>query len=75
MRQFKVGDRVRFRGKGISCHTLNPQFYPINGTIGNIISKVGKYDAAVQWPECSTSNDDSWYAPLECLELVADDPT
>ena len=75
MHQFKVGDRVRFKGEGATCHTFEPRFYPIDGTIGTIVGKTGKYDAAVQWPEGSTSKDDIWWAPLGCLEVVEDDTT
>lgn len=74
MHKFKVGDRVRFKGMGDTCHAYAPRYYPKDGTIGNITSKIGKYDAFVQWPEGSTSMDDIWCAPLDCLELVENDP-
>lgn len=75
MQQFKVGDRVRFKGVGAACHVQQPRFYPQDGTIGTIIFHGIYTGACVQWPEGSTSRDDKWWVFPECLELVADDPT
>lgn len=71
MHQFKVGDRVRFKGMGDACHAVLPEFYPVDGTIGTISwPGLGDYEARVQWPKGSTSETDEWWAFVECLELV-----
>lgn len=76
MHQFKVGDRVRFKGMGDACHAKMPEYYPEDGTIGIVsIAPDDDDEVYVQWPEGSTSGDDMWWAFPECLELVADDPT
>ena len=69
MQQFKVGDRVRFKGMGDACHAKMPEYYPKDGTIG-IVSIASNDEVYVQWPEGSTSKDDMWWAFPECLELV-----
>lgn len=71
MQQFKVGDRVRFKGMGNACHTVTPEFYPKDGTIGTVsIASDDDYEVYVQWPKGSTSEEDMWWAFVECLELV-----
>ncbi len=71
MHQFKVGDRVRFTGTGDACHKKLPEFYPEDGTIGTISCPgSGDYEVRVQWPKGSTSEEDEWWAFVECLELV-----
>lgn len=71
MHQFKVGDRVRFKGMGDACHAKMPEWYPKDGTIGTVINASTDDDEVyVQWPEGSTSGEDVWWAFVECLELV-----
>lgn len=71
MHQFKVGDRVRFKGMGDACHTRLPEFYPKDGTIGTVIDTPDDDgEAYVRWPKGSTSKEDMWWAFVECLELV-----
>lgn len=75
MYQFKVGDRVRFKGMGDVCHAKLPEYYPKNGTIGIVsFASADDDEVNVQWPKGSTSGDDLWWAFPEYLELVADDP-
>lgn len=74
MYQFKVGDRVRFKGMGDACHAKLPQSYPEDGTIGIVLTTCTiNGEAYVQWSEGSTSAKDMWWAFPECLEVVEDD--
>lgn len=71
MHQFKVGDRVRFKGMGDACHAKFPEYYPKDGTIGIVSNVIPDDDeVCVQWPKGSTSGDDMWWALEEYLELV-----
>lgn len=75
MHQFEIGDRVRFKGMGEACHAKMPEWYPKDGTIGTVLVAFTDDDEVyVQWPKGSTSENDKWWAFVECLELVADDP-
>jgi len=72
MHQFKVGDRVRFKGAAPCTHKEMPEYYPTDGTIGVVtVAAPDKDDEVlVQWPKGSTSEDDEWWALLSCLEVV-----
>lgn len=73
MKTFKIGDRVRFRSEGYDLHSLEPFFYPVDGTAGTItqIDDEGT-TARVQWEHGSTSGNDEWWAAYDCLELIAE---
>jgi len=78
MHQFKVGDRVRFKGADPCTHKKMPEYYPADGTIGVVtiaVDPMEEDEVLVQWPEGSTSGDDEWWALISLLEVVEDDAT
>ena len=70
MSKFNVGDKVRCLGKH---HNIDPDFYPENGTVGEIIREVPNDNTQaykVWWKAGSTSGDDRWWAYNDDIELV-----
>ena len=70
MSKFNVGDKVRCLGKH---HNIYPDFYPENGTVGEIIREVPNNNTQaykVRWKAGSTSGDDRWWAYNDDIELV-----
>lgn len=63
----KIGDKVRYIGKG---HKEMPEFYPEIGTVGTIVKDSGDTDWYIQWPKGSTSKKDCWYCDENDIELV-----
>lgn len=66
MSKFNVGDKVRYVN---TEHADYPDFFPLYGTIGEIIEDCGD-NYWVQWPKGSTSNDDCWCCDESDLEAV-----
>lgn len=66
MSKFNVGDKVRYVN---TEHADYPDFFPLYGTIGEIIEDCGD-NYWVQWPKGSTSNDDCWCCDESDLEPV-----
>lgn len=66
MSKFNVGDKVRYVN---TEHADFPDFFPLYGTIGEIIEDCGD-NYWVQWPKGSTSNDDCWCCEESDLEAV-----
>lgn len=69
MSKFNVGDKVRYIG---TEHDINPQWFPIVGTIGTVVQDVDEIDCYIQWPKGSTSKEDHWYCNKNDIELVED---
>ena len=67
MSKFNVGDKVRYIGLD---HDINPQWFPIVGTIGTVVQDVDEVDCYIQWPKGSTSRKDRWYCNKNDIELV-----
>lgn len=67
MSKFNVGDKVKYIGIE---HDINPQWFPIVGTIGTVVQDVDEVDYYIQWPKGSTSKGDSWYCNKNDIELV-----
>ena len=66
--EFQIGDKVSFTDN--SNHIFWPEHYPEIGTIGTVIyiSPSGEI-LRVQWPQGTTSEDDSWLCKSCYLEL------
>ena len=60
----KVGDKVRYLNA--EKHKQNPEFYPLQGTIGEIISVADDNTCLVQWPDYITT----WFANQSDLEVL-----
>ena len=76
MTKITKGNRVRFIGADPYNHMVLPNYSPADGTIGVVTLAVDpKIDdeVLVQWPKGSTSDNDKWWAPRSCLEVVEDD--
>ena len=69
-KKFKVGDKVKYVG---SEHEINPQWFPIIGTIGTVMQDVDEFDCYIQWQKGSTSKEDRWYCNKNDVELVEDE--
>lgn len=67
MSKFNVGDKVKYIGIE---HDINPQWFPIVGTIGTVIQDVDEIDCYIQWSKGSTSKEDRWYCNKNDIELV-----
>ena len=67
MSKFNVGDKIKYIGPK---HDINPQWFPIVGTIGTIVQDVDEVDCYIQWPKGSTSKEDCWYCNKNDIELV-----
>lgn len=67
MSKFNVGDKVKYIGPE---HDINPQWFPIVGTIGTVAKDVDEIDCYIQWPKGSTSKEDRWYCNKNDIELV-----
>lgn len=66
-KKFNVGDKVKYIGLE---HDINPQWFPIVGTIGTVVQDVDEVDCYIQWPKESTSKEDRWYCNKNDIELV-----
>lgn len=66
-KKFNVGDKVRYIG---TKHDINPQWFPIVGTIGTVLQDVDEVDCYIQWPKGSTSKEDCRYCSKNDIELV-----
>ncbi len=66
-KKFNVGDKVKYIGPE---HDINPQWFPIVGTIGTVAKDVDEVDCYIQWPKGSTSKEDRWYCNKNDIELV-----
>ena len=65
--KFKVGDRVR-------CTYKFSRYYPPIGTIGTVLKMGEDNDVRVQWEKGTTPSDGCWFALLECIESVVEEP-
>lgn len=70
MSKFNIGDKVRYIG---TEYDVNPQWFPIVGTIGTVVQDVDEIDCYIQWPKGSTSKKDCWYCNKNDIELVKDE--
>lgn len=60
----KVGSKVRYLNA--KKHLESPEFYPSQGTIGEVVSVCNDNTCLVQWP----SYKDAWYARWPDLEVL-----
>lgn len=71
-----IGKKVIFIGECAEyLHKDSPQFYPCVGTVGTIIEYADEDDCFVQWPKNTTSKEDCWYAPWDCIEFYQEEAT
>lgn len=62
----KVGSKVRYLNA--EKHLKNPEFYPVQGTIGKVVSVIDDNTYLVQWPDYTTV----WFANQSDLEVLVD---
>lgn len=60
----KVGNKVRYLN--VKKHLESPEFYPLQGTIGEVVSVCNDNICLVQWPGYTAS----WYASRFDLEVL-----
>lgn len=71
-----IGKKVIFTGEYAEfLHKDSPQFYPCAGTVGTIIEYADENDCFVQWPKDTTSKEDCWYVPWDCIEFYQQETT
>lgn len=71
-----IGKKVIFTGEYAEfLHKDSPQFYPCAGTVGTIIEYADENDCFVQWPKNTTSKEDCWYVPWDCIEFYQQETT
>lgn len=69
-----IGKKVIFTGEYAEfLYKDSPQFYPCVGTVGTIIEYADENDCFVQWPKGTTSKEDCWYAPWDCIEFYQEE--
>lgn len=64
----KEGDSVRYTNE--YRHKKYPENYPDKDVVGKVIRVCDDYTCRVQWPKGTTSQDDSWYAAWNNLEVL-----
>ena len=60
----KVGSKVRYLN--VKKHLESPEFYPLQGTIGEVVSVCNDNTCLVQWPGYK----DAWYARWSDLKVL-----
>lgn len=60
----KKGDKVRYLNA--ERHKQNPEFYPLQGTIGEVVFVCDDDTCIVQWPDYKST----WYASRFDLEVL-----
>lgn len=71
-----IGKEVIFTGEYAEfLHKDSPEFYPCVGTVGIIIEYADENDCFVQWPKDTTSKEDCWYVPWNCIEFYQEETT
>lgn len=71
--KFNIGDKVRFINH--SAHEDYPRFYPVYGTVGEIIDDDG-HGYFIEWPPNSvnvfesSSYENCWWCGYDSVELV-----
>ncbi len=64
----KEGDSVRYIGK--NGHKNSPEYYPTKDVVGKVIKVCSDLTCRIQWPKGTTSQNDSWYASWNNLEVL-----
>lgn len=71
-----IGKKVIFTDEYAEfLHKDSPQFYPCAGTVGSIIEDADENECFVQWPKGTTSKEDCWYVPWDCIEFYQEETT